>query len=143
MRHHPTAVGILIVVAACAHRPTPLFAPNIFIPHVDPDSIARDSTGRRVAALVGAVLDSAAGSPLETTQILLQPSSSGRSYFAYTDKRGSFIIRRVEPGSYRVLVRRIGYMAQTEQRNLTASAIDTLVVRMKMAPPCKGGIECY
>jgi hypothetical protein len=143
LRCHLQTLGIMIVVSSCTSSARPIPAQTIFIAHFDRDSLTRDSTGRQVAALVGAVVDSIGESPLEATQILLRPSGNLRSHFSYTDKRGTFALARVEPGSYTVLVRRIGYLPHIEQRNLTANVIDTMVVRLKQSGPCVGGIECY
>jgi hypothetical protein len=106
--------------------------------------VTRDSTGRRVAALAGVVLDSATGSPLEAAQVLLRSSSLLKPYFTFTDQRGSFIIGRVEPGSYQLMIRRLGYAAHVEQRSLRASVVDTLEVRLGVfkQSPCSG-IDCY
>jgi hypothetical protein len=94
--------------------------------------------------LAGIVLDSASGSPLEASQVLLRSSSILKPYFAFTDKRGSFIIGRVEPGSYELLIRRLGYAPHVERRNLSASVVDTLRVRLGVfkRPPCNG-MDCY
>ncbi len=143
LRRHLQTLGILIVASSCTPSARPFPAQTIFIAHFDRDSLTRDSTGRQVAALIGAVVDSTHESPLEATQILLRPSGNLRPYFSYTDKRGTFALARVEPGSYAVLVRRIGYSPYIEQRNLTANVIDTMVVRLKPSAPCVGGIECY
>lgn len=108
------------------------------------DSVTRDSTGRSVSALAGVVLDSSSASPLEASQILLRSSSVLKPYYTFTDNRGSFVIARVEPGRYELLIRRIGYAPHVEQRNLRAGVVDTLRVRLGISRRALcSGIDCY
>jgi len=137
---------LLPLVVACACATTPPRGQEITSPIklFSQDSVTRDSTGKRVAALAGVVLDSASGSPLEASQVLLRSSSVLKPYFTFTDQRGNFIIGRVEPGSYQLMIRRLGYAAHVEQRILKASVVDTLYVRMGVfkRAPCSG-MDCY
>ena len=131
-----------IVGAACSANSARVVGANSIAPF-NHDSVTRDSTGRRLAAVVGAVADSA-GSPLEGSQILLKPTTGSRPYVTYTNRRGGFVIARVEPGSYEVLIRRLGFAPHVEQRTLRASVVDTVLVRIAIyrPPPCDG-IGCY
>ena len=142
-----SSVGLLlplVVAYACAtttQRGQDAVSP---IKPFSQDSVTRDSTGKRVAALTGVVVDSASGSPLEAVQVLLRSSSVLKPYFTFTDQRGGFIIGRVEPGAYQLMIRRLGYAAHVEQRSLRPSVVDTLHVRLgvfKLAP-CSG-MDCY
>jgi hypothetical protein len=137
---------LLLLVLACACATTTPRGQDAVssIKVFSQDSVTRDSTGKRVAALTGVVLDSASGSPLEAAEVLLRSSSVLKPYFTVTDQRGSFIIGRVEPGSYQLMIRRLGYAAHVEQRSLRASVVDTLHVRLGVfkRAPCSG-MDCY
>jgi hypothetical protein len=134
----------LVVACACATS-TPRGRDAVSpIPLFSQDSVTQDSTGKRVAALAGVVFDSASGSPLEAAQVLLRSSTMLKPHFTFTDQRGGFIIGRVEPGSYQLIIRRLGYAAHVEQRTLRASVVDTLHVKLGVfkRAPCSG-IDCY
>jgi hypothetical protein len=134
----------LVVPSACMTtlpRPKPI---ESAIQPFSQDSVTRDSTGRRVAALTGLVLDSASGTPLEGSQVLLGLSTLRKPYYTFTDRGGSFILGRVEPGSYQLLIRRVGYGPHVERRTLRTGAVDTIRVKLGIfnRPPC-AGIDCY
>ena len=119
-----------IIGCACAGtRPATLAVPNA-IPAFNRDSLTRDSGGKRVASMVGIVVDSAARSPVQGATVLLRSANIPKPYFAYTDERGGFVIGRVQPDVYDVLVRRVGYHPHTERRTLRANTVDTLRVRL-------------
>ncbi len=144
-RWHCSLGRLVPLVVACACATTSPRGDAIANPIqlFSQDSVTRDSTGKTVAALAGVVVDSASGSPLEASQVLLRSSGVLKPYFTFTDQRGSFVIGRVEPGSYQLMIRRLGYAAHVEQLTLRARVVDTLRVRLGpfRGPPCDG--TCY
>jgi outer membrane cobalamin receptor len=72
--------------------------------------------------LAGTVTDAATGAPVEAASVEL----AGSSAVARTDAAGAFRLRGLEPGAYRVLVRRSGYAARevaAEARNGTTTRL--------------------
>ena len=63
------------------------------------------------AVIFGAVTDSVSGTPLTGANIWLKGTSLG----AASDLEGRYIIRGIDPGSYNLIVRYIGY----KEKNLT------------------------
>src|SRR6266513_1519025 len=68
--------------------------PPAVIPHYNVDSVTRDSASVRVYALVGTVVDSASGKPLESVQVVLRTLGGGRDFVTLTDSRGGFVLAR-------------------------------------------------
>src|SRR6266581_6694225 len=103
MRWRPVVRNCLIIaVGGCTtsqsgtiFRPVPW--PPAVIPHYNIDSVTSDSASNRLYALVGTVVDSSSGRPLEATQILLRQSPNGRVYYGYADSHGGFVLGRVVP----------------------------------------------
>jgi hypothetical protein len=128
---------VLIALSACATRPSGTVFRAVpwgtAIPQYNVDSVTRDSASNRVYALVGTVVDSASGKPLEGVQILLRLPLNGRVSYALTDSRGGFVLGRVPPGRYEMTIRRLGYYALHGTRDARASAVDTLRVTMALA----------
>jgi hypothetical protein len=102
-------------------------APSLGVP------IGRDSVGEISYAIVGTVLDSASGRPVEAAQVLLRETAAAQPYSVQTDRAGSFVLSRVKPGLYQLLIRRIGYKPYVGQRVARAGRVDTL--RIQMAVP--------
>jgi len=103
---------------------------QVAIPQYNVDSVTRDTTSVGAYALVGTVVDSISGKPLESAQILLRVPGGGRSFRAITDSRGGFVLGRVPPGHYHLIVRLIAYEALTGVQDARAGVVDTLRARM-------------
>jgi len=103
---------------------------QVAIPQYNVDSVTRDSASIGAGALVGTVVDSISGKPLESAQILLRVPGGGRTFRAITDSRGGFVLGRVPPGHYHLVVRLIGYEAVTGVNDARAGVVDTLRARM-------------
>ena len=120
-------------VLACARSSGTVFRAvpwQVAIPQYNADSVTRDSASIRVYALVGTVVDSINGKPLESAQILLRVPGGGRTFRAITDNRGGFVLGRVPPGHYHLIVRLISYEALTGVQDAQAGVVDTLRARM-------------
>ncbi|HMJ18048.1 MAG TPA: carboxypeptidase-like regulatory domain-containing protein [Gemmatimonadaceae bacterium] len=118
---------------ACARSPGTIFRAvpwQVAIPQYNVDSVTRDSASVGAGALVGTVVDSISGKPLESAQILLRVPGGGRTFRAITDSRGGFVLGRVPPGHYHLVVRLIGYEAVTGVNDARAGVVDTLRARM-------------
>jgi hypothetical protein len=109
---------------------------TIGIPVFSQDSVTSDSTGRRLGALAGVVLDSSSGSGIAGAQVVVRSSTVSNPHFAYTDKRGGFVIGKLEPGRYDVLVRRLGFLPFAGGRSVRAGVVDTLNVRIAASTAC-------
>ena len=120
---------------ACARSSGTIFRtvawPPAVIPQYNVDSVTRDTASVGTYALVGTVVDSASGKPLESVQVVLRIPGGGRSFWTLTDNRGGFVLGRVPPGHYHMIVRRLGYVALAGVRDAAAGVVDTL--RAKMA----------
>ena len=66
---------------------------------------ARASTTQWPGELSGRIVDSLTRTPLGAVEVLVEPGAWTTS----TDASGGFRLRGLEPGSYRVSVRRLGY----------------------------------
>jgi hypothetical protein len=116
------------------------------IPEHSVDSLTTSATGERFFALVGTVVDSASGRPLEAATVLLksdhidQPTHgrdgpwSDPDYWVPTDRHGGFLLGHVRPGRYHLLVRRVGYYAYKADTEARAGVVDTLRVRLQLYP---------
>ena len=118
---------------ACAGSSATIFRAvpwQVAIPQYNVDSVTRDSASIRAYALVGTVVDSINGKPLESAQVLLRVPGGGRTFRAITDSRGGFVLGRVPPGHYHLIVRLISYEALTGVQDARAGVVDTLRARM-------------
>jgi hypothetical protein len=104
------------------------------IPKYSLDSIAHDSFGVSLSALVGTVEDSVSGRPLGGVQVLLTSRPGQQHYFSYTDEEGGFIVQRVPAGSYDLIVRKVNYRPYTTSHALRTGSVDTLRVRIVAFP---------
>ena len=131
---------VLAVVGACAlacakssgtiFRAVPW---QVAIPQYNVDSVTRDSASIGAYALVGTVVDSISGRPLESVQIFLRVPGGGRTFGAITDGRGGFVLGRVPPGHYHMIIRLVTYNAVTDVRDARAGLVDTLRAKMSRA----------
>jgi len=123
------------LACGCAHSGTTSRAaqfPPAVIPQYNVDSVTHDSASNQMYALVGTVVDSASGQPIQGAIISLGPlpNPAGR---AYSDDRGGFVVGRVPPGHYQLLVRRIGYMPFVQTRDARAGVVDTVRARLPVS----------
>ena len=141
MQQRFSAILFALAATGCAtHTLPPVDAPPMGIMHVvaaipafDAGSATRDSTTPTVMyALVGTVVDADSGQPLVSSEILVRRASDGKIMQALTNSRGGFILPRIPPGQYGLIVRRIGYVPLTDLREGSAGVVDTL--RLKMWP---------
>jgi hypothetical protein len=115
--------------SACAH-PRKSTSPVASIPKYTPDSITHASSGVGLSALVGTVEDSVSGRPLGDAQVLLTSRPGQQHYFSYTNQEGGFIVQRVPPGSYDLIVRKVNYHPYTSSYTLRPGVVDTLRARI-------------
>ncbi len=125
---------VIALFAATAYAASPASTRlKMGIPVFSQDSVTRDSTGRKLGALAGVVLDSASGSGLEGAQVLLRSPTVSNPRVAYTNKRDGFVMGKLEPGRYDLLVRRIGFLPFTGRSEVRAGVVDTPTFRIGAA----------
>src|SRR5690349_19906050 len=112
------ALGMLHVVAA--------------IPAYNADSATHDENAASVNALVGTVVNSDTGQPLGASEILIR-RGDGKIISIMTDMRGGFVVPRIPPGDYALIVRRVGYESIADIRSAQAGVVDTLRLRLTEA----------
>jgi hypothetical protein len=100
------------------------------IPRFSVESVTRDSAGTTLSALVGTVQDSASGLPLAQAVVSLT-SPVGQHYYSSTDQFGGFVVERVPPGSYDLLVRKIAYQPYAAPHSMRAGVVDTLRLQIR------------
>jgi hypothetical protein len=121
-------------VAACATTGKPNLPHEDAIPRFNRDSLTTALTGQRLYALVGAVVDSASGRPLRRAIVTAALDTIEKPAFTLTDDSGGFVIGRLRPGHYRILVRQVGYTPFNSRRDGIAGKIDTVRVRLQSNP---------
>jgi hypothetical protein len=133
-------ISILAIAATtglaygCTHSGTTSRAsqwPPAVIPQYNVDSVTRDSAtaSNQMYALVGTVVDPASGRPVQGAIISVGPRQK-LVRWAYSDDRGGFVLGRVPPGHYQMLVRRIGYKQFSQALDARARVVDTVRVRL-------------
>jgi hypothetical protein len=127
-------VCLFVGVAGCATTGKPNPLDGGAIPQFNPDSLTTELTGDRVYALVGSVVDSASGRPVPRAIVTASVNAVEKPAYAFTDDSGGFVLGRLQPGHYRILVRRIGYMPFNSRRDGIAGKIDTVRVRLRVNP---------
>ena len=110
------ALGMLHVVAA--------------IPPYNADSATHDEHAQAVNALVGTVVNSDTGQPLGASEILIRRGGDGKIISIMTDMRGGFVVPRIPPGDYGLIVRRVGYEPITDIRSAQPGVVDTLRLKL-------------
>ena len=128
-----------LAATGCAARmvdqtdPTPMQFVHIVaaLPQFDADSATRDATSASLSAITGTVADFESGQPLGSTEIIIRLGGDGKIVSTTTDARGGFVLRRMPPGQYGFIVRRLGYWSLVDLRDARPGVIDTL--RLKMA----------
>ena len=111
-------VGILRLVAA--------------IPRYNADSATHDEHSVAMNALVGTVVSSDSGQPLGASEILIR-RGDGKIISIMTDMRGGFVVPRIPPGDYALIVRRVGYESMADIRSAQAGVVDTLHLKLSEA----------
>jgi Carboxypeptidase regulatory-like domain len=81
-------------------------------------------------ALVGTVVDFESGQPLGSSEIIVRRASDGKIVSALTDARGGFVMPRIPPGQYGLIVRRLGYTSLSDLRTAEPGVVDTLRLKM-------------
>jgi hypothetical protein len=66
---------------------------------------------------------------------------ASQPHYVFTDPHGGFVLSRLEPGRYSVLIRSLGYAFRTDSLSMTAGRVDTLSTRLRRVSAC-GGIDC-
>ena len=112
------APGMLHVVAA--------------IPMYNVDSVTHDANSVAMNALVGTVVNADTGQPLGASEILIR-RDDGKIISIMTDLRGGFVVPRIPPGDYALIVRRVGYESIADIRSGQAGVVDTLRLKLTEA----------
>ena len=127
------AIAAMMALAyGCAHSGTRSRAAQwlpAVVPRYNIDSVSHDSASNQMYALVGTVVDSASGRPIQGAIITLGPLPKP-ARGTYSDDRGGFVLGRVPPGHYQLLVRRIGYMPFSQARDARAGVVDTVIAKL-------------
>lgn len=110
------ALGLLHVVAA--------------IPPYNADSATHDEKSQAMNALVGTVVNADTGQPLGASEIVIRRASDGKIISIMTDMRGGFVVPRIPPGDYGLIVRRVGYEPIADVRSAQAGVVDTLRLKL-------------
>lgn len=101
------------------------------IPAYNPDSATHDSNAGALHALVGTVVDEDSGQPLAASEVIIRRASDGKIISIMTDMRGGFVVPRIPPGQYGLIVRRVGYEPLADIRAGEPGVVDT--VRLKLS----------
>jgi hypothetical protein len=133
MKNSILAIAATAALAfGCAHSGFTLSAaqwPPPVIPQYNADSVTHDSASNQMYALVGTVVDSASGRPVQGAIISVGPPQK-LVRWVYSDDRGGFVLGRVPPGYYQLLVRRVGYKQFSQALDSHMGAVDTVRVRL-------------
>lgn len=146
MQHRSITIFLaaLTATACVAHRGERLvsYAPEpgygmlhlvAAIPPYNADSATHDAHWAAMHALVGTVVNSDSGQPLAATEIVIQRPGDGEIISIMTDVRGGFVVPRIPPGDYAMIVRRVGYESIADIRSAQAGVVDTLRLRLTEA----------
>lgn len=98
------------------------------IPRYNADSATHDANSMAMNALVGTVVNFDWGQPLGASEIVIRRAGDGKIISMMTDMRGGFVVPRIPPGEYGLIVRRVGYEPVTDIRVAQAGVVDTLRV---------------
>ena len=103
------------------------------IPPYNADSATHDANSVAMNALVGTVVNSDSGQPLGTSEIVIR-RRDGKIISIMTDMRGGFVVPRIPPGEYGLIVRRVGYEPIADIRVAQAGVVDTLRLILHETP---------
>ena len=85
--------------------------------------------------LAGRILDSLSGSPLSAVEITVEPGA----LTTWSDASGSFRLRGLESGAYRVAIRRLGYASVRRDTQVRSGSVTRLSVALvPLAIPLEG-----
>ena len=116
-----------------AYTPEPAFGllhVGAAIPPYNVDSATHDENSAAMNALVGTVVNSDTGQPLGASEIVIRRASDGKIISIMTDMRGGFVVPRIPPGDYGLIVRRVGYEPIADVRSAQAGVVDTLRLKL-------------
>jgi hypothetical protein len=142
--HHVSGRDALVVctlVACCACATTRTASPGASIPAFSVEDLIAERNNHDLAALVGTVVDSASGAPLEAARIVVVSEDNSEMRMAFTDGLGGFVLPQLKPARYKLVTQRVGYGPYMEWRTARPGSIDTVRARMPLRVHC-GGIDC-
>jgi len=129
------------LVACCACAMTRTASPGASIPAFSVDDLTTERNNHGLAALVGTVVDSASGTPLEAARIVVVSEDNAEMRMVFTDHLGGFLLPQLNPARYKLVAQRVGYGPYMEWRITRPGSIDTVRARMPLRVHC-GGIDC-
>jgi hypothetical protein len=132
-------VCALVACYACATTRTASTVASI--PAFSVDDLTTERNDHGLAALVGTVVDSASGAPLEAARIVVVSEDNSEMRMTFTDGLGGFVLPQLKPARYKLVTQRVGYGPYMEWRTARAGSIDTVRARMPLRAHC-GGIDC-
>jgi hypothetical protein len=142
--HHISGRDALVVcalVACCACATTRTASTGASIPAFSVDDLITEQNNHDLAALVGTVVDSASGAPLEAARIVVVSEDNSEMRMTFTDGLGGFVLPQLKPSRYKLVTQRVGYGPYMEWRTARPGSIDTVRARMPLRVHC-GGIDC-
>jgi len=81
----------------------------------------------QVAAVTGTVVDAVTGAPVEFANVFLAQTTSGTS----TDSTGVFMLRNIPPGTYELVVSRVGYLRASQSIDLTTRSMTRIRITLQ------------
>ena len=129
------------LVACCACATTRTASPVASIPSFTVNDLITERNNHSAAALVGTVVDSASGAPLDAARIVVVAEDGSEMRMVFTDRFGGFLLPQLKPARYKLVTQHVGYGPYMEWRTARAGAIDTVRARMPLRVHC-GGINC-
>jgi len=138
------AFAALSLTACVAHRGDRVAGPALLptlgylhvvaaIPPYNVDSATHDANAAEMHALVGTVVDEDSGQPLAASEVIIRRANDGKIISIMTDMRGGFVVPRIPPGDYGLIVRRVGYEPIADVRVGQAGVVDTLRLKLSGA----------
>ncbi|MGI9174098.1 MAG: TonB-dependent receptor [Rhodothermales bacterium] len=84
----------------------------------------------QTATLNGFVTDRSDGSPLELVNLVLQNETSGAERGVVTNREGSYLIARLQPGRYVLQASFVGFETYRDTLNLAGGEVETLNIQL-------------
>jgi len=94
--------------------------------------VRRSPSSRPTYTLTGSVADSATAKTIQNAQVVLMNDSTHRTLYTFTQVDGRFVLDRIPPAPYLMLVRRAGY--KTYRNALTAYSGGAEKINVSLAP---------
>jgi len=110
------------------------------IPDIASDLATGNPSALSSAILVGTVSESGSGRAIVGASVLLTPQRESARVHASTDAFGGFVLKGINPGSYKVLVRYVGHYPFAGSFVARQGSVDTLRVSIKPAFVMQGRI---